>query len=471
MRHDLPRNHRQARTSKQRARDVRSERPLRSSARGPYAMTSSNAARLPAAPPEHVPPARKSAKRKLLDRIAVEIAYVDRRLRPAAAAPERFERLAKRLISDLDRRGSDLELRDPMSWRQPLPAAAGAGSLAPSKTAWEHQFRADVDRITIMEREEEADHARRIEFARLRLAKARRDHGLPVETPDVAPPNSAPHGGAEEVAAGWSDEPETLARPIGVQRSPLPPEVARRAAELHALRTELVERNLYLVLINVERYVHHATSRADLIQEGCVSLFRAVDGFDWRRGLLFRTYAVHWLNQAFRNYLYNQTQTVRVPVYLQKAIKHVHEAQLALGDANASHAELAAAADVPEHIVGSALAAARTTYSMDGDLGGESDGGRLKDILVQGADEGPYSTRLEDITLGEGLAGAMARLSDRERTVIGMRFGVGAEREHTLSEVAHHLGVSVERVRQIQMRGLAKLNTPQLKRELEPWLN
>jgi RNA polymerase sigma factor (sigma-70 family) len=94
----------------------------------------------------------------------------------------------------------------------------------------------------------------------------------------------------------------------------------------------MVERNLYLVLINVERYSHTSASQADLIQEGSAALFRAVDGFDWRRGLLFRTYAVHWLNQAFRSYLYNFSNTVRVPVYLQKALKHVNDAKVRLGD-------------------------------------------------------------------------------------------------------------------------------------------
>ena len=125
-----------------------------------------------------------------------------------------------------------------------------------------------------------------------------------------------------------------------------------------ALRTELVERNLYLVLINVERYSHTTASQSDLIQEGSAALFRAVDGFDWRRGLLFRTYAVHWLNQAFRSHLYNFGNTVRVPVYLQKALKHVNDAKARLGG-SASVDEIAREAEMAEGLVSSALAAAR----------------------------------------------------------------------------------------------------------------
>ena len=81
---------------------------------------------------------------------------------------------------------------------------------------------------------------------------------------------------------------------VGARRSvsglgcTFPPKVCRRWMELHALRCEMVERNLYLVLINVERYAHTTASRMDLVQEGATALFRAVDGFDWRRGLLFR---------------------------------------------------------------------------------------------------------------------------------------------------------------------------------------
>ena len=213
------------------------------------------------------------------------------------------------------------------------------------------------------------------------------------------------------------------------------------------------------------------TSRLDLIQEGCVSLFRAVDGFDWRRGLLFRTYAVHWLNQAFRNYLYNNSHTVRVPVYLQKALKHINQATIRLGDDHATPGEIAASSELNENLVSAALTAARGSYSIDVDHSDGEDGSRLRDMLVDDDQEGPYSTRLEDISLQEGLGRAISQLGEREQLVLRMRFGIGYEREHTLAEVAARLGVSVERVRQIQVRALTKLDTPSLRRDLDPFLN
>lgn len=348
------------------------------------------------------------------------LSELDQALNPAVEAPERFETLAQEWIERLDREEADLEIRDPQSWHR--------GS-APLKSFFVQQFKADVDLIIHLDREEEANLARRIEFARLRHAKAAR-------------------------------ECEPTSRRL-----------VRRATELHALRSEMVERNLYLVLINVERYAQLHTSRMDLIQEGCVSLFRAVDGFDWRRGLLFRTYAVHWLNQAFRNYLYNHGQTVRVPVYLQKAMKRIHQASMRLGDAHATPEQLAPLAELDAGLISSALGAARTSYSLDNDVDVHDEGARLRDLLVDPNAPEAYQPTVETVSLESGLGAAMAALNDRERLVLQLRFGLGHEREHTLSEVAERLRVSVERVRQIQVRALNKLGTPTLRRDLEPFLN
>lgn len=378
---------------------------------------------------------------------------LDKKLDPAADQPERFEAIARKLVNALDATAIDLEVTDPQSWRNPSIESQGG-----PRTSYMNQFRADVEAIRIMDREEEARLARRIEFARLRLRAALERAGLDESA--VVP------------AAGLGSPALTSATPCeDPEAAKLPCEVVKRSIELHALRTEMVERNLYLVLINVERYTHTGASRVDLVQEGCVSLFRAVDGFDWRRGLLFRTYAVHWLNQAFRNYLYNFNSTVRVPVYLQKAMKHVNEAKARLGDAKASAGAIAAVSKLEENLVSAAMSAARGTYSIDAESSDGGEGSRLRDLLRVESEDGMYSTKLESVTLEGGLARALERLSEREREVIRLRFGVGEERAHTLAEVAEHLHVSVERIRQIQMRAISKLNTPGLRRELEPWLN
>ena len=377
-------------------------------------------------------------------------AELDERLGRLAADPDRFADGCGELIARIDRHNTALEIADPASWRRPLPEGH-----SPARVALRQQFRAEVDSIILLDRESEQRLARRIEFARLRLEKALADTGVSRERlpKAVGTVSFGLHGAS---SSGCT----------------LPPRLCRRWFELHALRTELVERNLYLVLINVERYSHTSASQADLIQEGSAALFRAVDGFDWRRGLLFRTYAVHWLNQAFRSYLYNFSNTVRVPVYLQKALKHVNDAKQALGDANAAPSEIAGVADMSEHLVEAAMSAARSSRSIDVSFDDDDDGGRLRDLLqVDAGDEGPYSTALEDFTLEQSLDGALSQLSERERYVIERRFGLGAEHEHTLAEVASELGVSLERVRQIQVRALGKLRTPSLRKAIDPFLN
>jgi len=379
----------------------------------------------------------------------IKHAELDEHLDRFAQDPETYEKQARRLIARYDKAKARVEITDPSSWRK--PAAPGS---EPKRLSLRQQFRAEIDAIEIMDREEEARLARRIEFCRWRLDKALEENGISQET----------------LVSNVGHCLSSAVGPIMANCGSLPPRICRRWIELHALRMELVERNLYLALINVERYAHTTANPADLIQEGSAALFRAVDGFDWRRGLLFRTYAVHWLNQAFRSYLYNFSNTVRVPVYLQKALKHVNDAKARLGDHKAEVEDIAEAADMPENLVASAIAAARSSRSLDIAFDNNDEGGRLKDVL-EFDDGGPYTTDLEDVSLEEGLGEALSRLSDRERYVVEQRFGVHAEREHTLAEVAGELGVSLERIRQIQVRALNKMRTPGLRKVVDPFLN
>lgn len=372
---------------------------------------------------------------------------LDARLDVLASKPDDFHKEALKLIDEFDRKGIDLEITDPLSWHRDAPVT--------HNVTVENQLRSDIDSVVLLGREDEARLARRIEFAKLRLEKALSAAGLSFA----------------DLEHNVNGSPQAFVSKSEL-RCELPPRVCRRWAEWHALRTELVERNLYLVLINVERYAHTTAGRPDLIQEGAAALYRAVDGFDWRRGLLFRTYAVHWLNQAFRAYLYNFSNTVRVPVYLQKAMKHVQQAIERLGNPEASVEEIARESQLGENLVAMALASVRSSRSLDVPLTHEDDGASLRDLVrVPESEEGPYTTALEDHTLHDSLGDAMQRLSDRERLILNLRFGIDGGGERTLAQVADQLGVSLERVRQIQVRALGKLRTPKLRREADPFLN
>ena len=375
----------------------------------------------------------------------INLEALDVKLDDWASDPEKFAGRVRRLARKWNREGLPLEIKTPNSWKTQRKALSRVSTI-------EEQLRAEIDSITIMERDEEARHARRIEFARVRLELSLEEHGLE----------------AADLDGQIRYCPETF-RDVEPTDCKLPNDLCHRWKELHALRTELVERNLYLALINVERYAHFGVPRLDLIQDGSAALFRAVDGFDWRRGLLFRTYAVHWLNQAFRSHLYNHGQTVRIPVYLQKAIRHVKAATGKLGDTNASPASIAELTGMRLGLVESALEASRSTLSIDASSG-EGEGNGLADSLEESDPEGIYRSSMEDVTLRQGLGQALGQLSDRERMVLERRFGLGTSEEHTLSELAGELGVSLERVRQIQMRALGKLRTPTLRKTVEPFI-
>jgi len=378
-------------------------------------------------------------------------AELDARFEPASDAPDSFEEIVEAILEEADESGQDLEIKDPATWRK--STAAGSHHAGSFLT----QFRQDVDSIELLDRHAESLLARRIEFARTRLERAVVRHG--VAEADL-------NEGIAHPGVGWG--PAALDEVL--ETSSLPREVARRWVELHALRAELVERNLYLVLINVERYAQTGASRVDLIQEGCIALFRAVDGFDWRRGLLFRTYAVHWLNQAFRNYLYNFGHTVRVPIYLQKVMKQVSEARIRLGDPRATSDEIAAEGDLSEHLVSSAMSASRISFSLDAELSGAGTN-RLGDYLEDEHGIEEDLDRIDRVTLEHDLVEALGHLKDRERYVVRLRFGIGVDREHTLAEVAANLGISVERVRQIQMTALRRLGSPGLKKQFAAFMN
>jgi RNA polymerase primary sigma factor len=353
---------------------------------------------------------------------------LDRRLKLLACRPGHFAEGALRLGLELDAGGVDIEISDPLAWRGPAIS---------QRVLFENQFSAEIEGILLLDRKEELRLALRIEFARIRLDRSL--EGLDLD--------------AEELT----------------ERSVLPPTARRRRLEWHALRLEMVERNLYLVLINVERYRHTSAERSDLIQAAAAGLFRAVDGFDWRHGVLFRTYAVHWLNEGFRSFLYNSNSTIRVPVYLQKSMKHVNAAIQRLGNPNVSLGELARETGIPEGRIAIARTAVRKTRSLDLQIEAHGTLQVPGELAVQDG-ECPYSLALETWSMNSGLEAAFVRLTDRERRVVEMRFGLRGGREHIYAEIAQELGLSLERARQILMAAMSKMRTPRLRKILDSFV-